>query len=948
MLSSRQEQCKVDERIYPPTPDKCCWFQLADAERSLMTVTGPALARDASREPSTRRGFRVPATLVAAGAALILIAWVSAVLPWWTIYMMDPDEGINLGKAALVARGVPPYGAMWNDQPPVLTYLLAALQWPFPHDVGAARALILAMAGLLVFSLYRICHRAGGHPAALAAVLLLGASQLFVELSASVMIGLPAIALAVVAFDVASSRLSPPPLRAVLAGMVMALSLQTKLFTFTALPALLLMVWVSAEGPAFERLKALAAFVVGLAAAFLAVVVLSGEPFFEQLVGTHLSSSVRKSYNLVGSFGRIWEVLAQHLPLVVAAGLGAVLGLRWRWRQGLVPLTWLFVATVSLAGHQPIWDHQILLLIVPLAWLAGIGWGVALLRHRPLLLPALPVAALVVWAGWSSLVAPRPEIAYFAAGGQRAVEQFSKFAELGNIVATDVPLDAFRAGLVVPPELAVFSMKRVMQAGITQQELIATLEGYKPVQAQFRRFPVEAPVQDYLDRNYWRVPGTDGPPHYIRKGAALAGFDREAAIAGLTGMLERLIATSVEGGYAGLVNPATGTRYERASNQPPLAARAITMRPVGSTPRMAQCLLRTSDLSGNADLRQAAVRAGEAVVCAQSVEGGWSDAPLLQPNCPAVRPPEAPMVTNNADSLDEGGPAQTIALLLALRQIDPSQGDRFVASARAALDFLVNAQNRDGGWPLKLTDWTYYRYSTLNDGVTTDAIGALVKGFEIFGDPSYRDAALKGVQFLLDMQAENGAWAQQYDATGKPAKARAFEPVAHASLETGRAMQTIADFYALTGSDTLKLSLLTARDWLAARRLGDEGWARLYEIGTDRPVFGDRDDSVHYDISEISKERAEGYRWIEVFPEVELAMDMAAAAEKAADAVPHARVRAERDARVLRIVANREALVAFSASRGVGAELDANGMISTRKAVETCEMVLEALETSGF
>ncbi len=901
--------------------------------------------------PAARRaaapGWRVPVSLAAVLAALALLIWVSAILPWWQIYMMDPDEGINLGKAALVARGIPPYGAMWNDQPPVLTYLLAALQWMLPYNVAAARALILAMAGLMVWSLYRICYRAGGHPAGIIATLLLATSPLLIELSASVMIGLPAIALAVVAFDITSSPIRPTVVRGLIAGVVMALSLQTKLFTFTALPALLLMGWMVADGGRVERIKLVIAMIAGCGAAFLLITLISGEPLFQQLVGTHMSGTIRQSYNLMGSLNAIWLVLQQHQPLLVATLLGVAIGLPTFVRHGWAPLLWLLVATASLAGHVPIWPHQVLLLIVPLAWLGGIGWGGAIVVYRKPLLLAAPVAALLAWSGWAgattaSARAPNDQV------GPIVSASFARFAGLGNIVASDIGMDAFRAGLFVPPELAVFSMKRRIQGALTEQEIVAVLESYKPSQASFRRFQIGPALTDYLTDKYWQAPTKGGPAHYVRKGAALAGFDRQSATTGLADMLRRMVATSVDGGYAGLVDPVTGARYERFATEEPIGDRAIAMRPVGSTPRMGQCLLRASKIAGDRELQTAALRAGEAVVCAQSPEGGWSEAPDLRPNCPAVQPPVAPMVTNGTDTLDEGGPVQTIDFLLQLRQSETSGQTRFTQSARAAFDFLVNAQNADGGWPLKLSSGGYSRYSTLNDGVTTEAIRALVEGFETFGDPRYRDAALQGVQFLLNVQAPNGAWAQQYDDKGQPAKARAFEPVAYASLETARAMLTIADFYALTESDTLKLSLLTARDWLVANRLGDQGWARFYEIGSDRPVFGDRDGSVHYSLDEITEERALGYRWIEEFDEINDALAVAAAAERSPQAVPHAKVRAERDDRMLRVVDNRDALVAFSANGGAGAELDANGMISTRKAVETCEMVLEALEITGI
>ena len=43
-------------------------------------------------------------------------------------------------------------------------------------------------------------------------------------------------------------------------------------------------------------------------------------------------------------------------------------------------------------------------------------------------------------------------------------------------------------------------------------------------------------------------------------------------------------------------------------------------------------------------------------------------------------------------------------------------------------------------------------------------------------------------------------------------------------------------------------------------------WARYYEIGTDRPIFGDRDQTIHDDMNEISKERRNGYGWFNETP----------------------------------------------------------------------------------
>lgn len=38
-------------------------------------------------------------------------------------------------------------------------------------------------------------------------------------------------------------------------------------------------------------------------------------------------------------------------------------------------------------------------------------------------------------------------------------------------------------------------------------------------------------------------------------------------------------------------------------------------------------------------------------------------------------------------------------------------------------------------------------------------------------------------------------------------------------------------------------------------------WSRYYEIGSNKPIFGDRDRSIHFEVAEISSERRNGYSW---------------------------------------------------------------------------------------
>ena len=44
-------------------------------------------------------------------------------------------------------------------------------------------------------------------------------------------------------------------------------------------------------------------------------------------------------------------------------------------------------------------------------------------------------------------------------------------------------------------------------------------------------------------------------------------------------------------------------------------------------------------------------------------------------------------------------------------------------------------------------------------------------------------------------------------------------------------------------------------------------WARFYEIGTNRPIFSDRDGIPKRELSEIGYERRNGYAWLGYWPQ---------------------------------------------------------------------------------
>lgn len=468
----------------------------------------------------TARSFR---WLVAGRLAFLLPAafalLVSILGQWWSLHPFDTDEGINLGKGALVAAGFHPYAEIWNDQPPVLTYVLAAVQRLFPWSIGAARATVLLFACLLLYSVFRVVERSAGTASAATSVILLGTAPLMWRLSISVMIGLPAVALAMFACAIAYGRDRAGLFRAAVAGLVFALSLQTKLFTAAALPAFLAVAYLSGdEKTRGERVAMAAVALAATAAGFLAIALISGEPLLPQLVGPHVAGELRSDYSLIHTALRLAETLVQQ-PLVLFSALLAAAS-RWRGASVLQTawLIWIGCALVVLLGHTPLWYHHAFLLLVPMACLGGealcrllkADWPgrAAYARFKLPLAIGLPVVFLAYL-----VLLLRPF--HVGASGNEGAARLLAYAGKDPWVATDQPFEAFRARLLVPPELVVFSRKRIETNNLTPQTLIDVIAARKPGQVLLRRANAGRPVLDYLDRDYVRV--EKARIHYVRR-----------------------------------------------------------------------------------------------------------------------------------------------------------------------------------------------------------------------------------------------------------------------------------------------------------------------------------------------------------------------------------------------------------------------------------------------
>ena len=228
-------------------------------------------------------------------------------------------------------------------------------------------------------------------------------------------------------------------------------------------------------------------------------------------------------------------------------------------------------------------------------------------------------------------------------------------------------------------------------------------------------------------------------------------------------------------------------------------------------------------------------------------------------------------------------------------QLPGAVGEAYRAAFLKGLRYLLDAQYPNGGFPqVYPLEGGYHDAVTFNDDALVDVTELLDSAAQHQGDYAFlsaasaaeaRAAVARALQVILATQVTTAgtrtAWGQQYDAlTLAPAGARNFEPIALSSSESAALLtylmalpdpspEVVASVYA--GAGWLQRTALLDIDWTAKSR--DSGrqrvahpgagpiWSRYYDIATMKPIFGDRDRSIHDDVNELSLERRNGYAW---------------------------------------------------------------------------------------
>lgn len=291
----------------------------------------------------------------------------------------------------------------------------------------------------------------------------------------------------------------------------------------------------------------------------------------------------------------------------------------------------------------------------------------------------------------------------------------------------------------------------------------------------------------------------------------------------------------------------------------------------------------------------------DSVVRYQSAHGGWPKSTDLAqpPRTPDDIPPEG---RGRANSLDND--ATTLPMQFLARVASATGDAKYRDSFLRGVDYLLAAQYPNGGWPQfwPLRGDEYYSRITFNDGAMIRVMQVLrdVAAAETpyaFVDANRRAQAVaaveRGIECILKTQIRQEgqltAWCAQHDEkTLAPAWARKYEPPSLSGSESVGIVRFLMSIEqptpeivaAIEGAVAwlrsvpvtgMRLDHLRGEDGRDERRLVPDPaapplWARFYELGTDRPLYLDRDSVFNYDFMKVGRERRSGYDYLGDWP----------------------------------------------------------------------------------
>ncbi len=449
----------------------------------------------ATAVPSVRAAW-----LEGVAAALLVVVAVAMRVVNPGVYSGLFDEGIRTEQLFLMSAGYRPFRDIFAAQGPLLLDLLHPWFVLFGQDLVAARWSVGVYSLVGLAGAYWLARLVGGPLAAVAAAGLLVLSPLYLDGSRIALAEVPALAPATFAVGAAILYARAGSRRWLIAcAVLLAISLLIKPITLAAgVPAGLAVLSRWRAGLRTMILDGLLLGVLLVASGIAVVIGVGVAGVLDQIVAYRLESRGSEGWSL-------WKnriALARALSFEAAAlpwlGAGAALLLLARRSvDAALIVAWAAASVALLLSYSPLHGKHAVVMIPPLAVLAGAGIGqaVALLRSSTQVTVRAAVAVgLAVLVGWYATAAP----ALAAQSGQLlkvtadtdvdpAVEQYADAVAVirtltapDEFVVTDHPYLTFLAARLVPPLLVDTSRSRIRSRSLRGAEAIAQATPYDP------------------------------------------------------------------------------------------------------------------------------------------------------------------------------------------------------------------------------------------------------------------------------------------------------------------------------------------------------------------------------------------------------------------------------------------------------------------------------------